>query len=145
MFKLKRTLAFTIALGTMSVSSGYAQQCLHGPSETPVQTARRQQALTATRTINNIQANQPGAFSRLYLRHVELVGSPYAASMPESTNETVRRIVLNPGEDILPNWQLTLDVTQDGYWFMIKDTTDPCGFAYVSNQNGVIFNAQPIG
>ena len=36
------------------------------------------------------------------------------------------------------------DVTERGYWFMIKDKIDPCGFAYVSNQVGVIFNAEPI-
>jgi hypothetical protein len=28
--------------------------------------------------------------------------------------------------------------------FMIKDTTDPCGFAYISNQAGLIYNAEPI-
>ena len=57
----KRTVAFTIVLWMVSVGSGYAQQCLHGPSETSDQAVRRQEALTATRTINNIQANQPGA------------------------------------------------------------------------------------
>jgi hypothetical protein len=41
-------------------------------------------------------------------------------------------------------WRLTLDVSDHGYWFMIKDTTDPCGFAYVSNELGVIFRAEPI-
>ncbi len=56
----KRTIAFTIVLWTMSVGSGYAQQCMHGSSETTDQAARRRQALTATRTINNIQSNQPG-------------------------------------------------------------------------------------
>ena len=44
----------------------------------------------------------------------------------------------------LPEWQLTVDVAPNGYWFMIKDKTDPCGFAYVSNQDGVIFAAEPI-
>jgi hypothetical protein len=45
---------------------------------------------------------------------------------------------------MLPNWQLTLDVTAQGYWFMLKDKTDPCGFAFVSNQAGLIFKAEPI-
>jgi hypothetical protein len=31
-----------------------------------------------------------------------------------------------------------------GYWFMIKDKLDPCGFAYISNQAGLIFRAEPI-
>ena len=54
----------------------------------------------------------------------------------------VKSISLTPGTDILPNWQLTLDVTPQGYWFMIKDKSDPCGFAYISNQQGVIYNAE---
>lgn len=33
---------------------------------------------------------------------------------------------------------------QDGYWFMIADLADPCGFAYISNQAGVIFSSEPI-
>lgn len=44
----------------------------------------------------------------------------------------------------MPGWTLTLDLTPQGYWFMIKDKTDPCGFAFVSNQDGLIFEAQPI-
>ena len=122
----------------------YAQECLHGPKESAEQAVRRRDALTATRNINNIQANQPGASKRTYLRHEELAASPYAATMRKSTSETVKRMSLTPGTDILPDWQLTLDVTAQGYWFMIRDKTDPCGFAYVSNQVGVIFTAEPI-
>jgi len=64
--------------------------------------------------------------------------------MRESPNETVKRMSLNPGTDVLPNWQLTVDVTTQGYWFMIKDRMDPCGFAFVSNQAGFILQAEPI-
>jgi hypothetical protein len=64
--------------------------------------------------------------------------------MLESSNETVKRISLNPGTDILPNLQLTVDLTARGYGFTIKDKTDPCGFAFVSNQAGVILQAEPI-
>jgi hypothetical protein len=38
--------------------------------------------------------------------------------MRESPDATVKRISLNPGTDILPNWQLTLDVATHGYWFI---------------------------
>lgn len=48
---VKRTMAITVVVSAMSVSA-YAQQCLHGPNETPDQTARRREALAATRTIN---------------------------------------------------------------------------------------------
>jgi hypothetical protein len=140
-----RTAIFVIALLSMWARTAHAQQCLHGSNESPDQAARRREAVGATRTINNIQARQfvVGA-SRVYLRQPELAGSPFAATFRESTNESIRRISLNPSEDILPGWKLTLDVSESGYWFMIKDTTDPCGFAFISNQNGLIFTAEPI-
>ena len=140
----KRLLAITILLWSMGIGTGYAQQCLHGAGETSDQAARRRDALTATRNINNIQANQPGARNGSYLRHAELASAPYAGTMRGSTSEVVRRISLNPDTDILPGWRLTLNVFEAGYWFIIRDTTDTCGFAYISNQNGVIFTAEPI-
>lgn len=128
----------------LATGVAYAQQCLHGASESADQAARRSEALTATRTINNIQVNQPGAAAGRFLRHEELSNSPFAVRMRESSNETVKRMSLNPGTDVLPNWQLTVGVTTQGYWFMIKDKLDPCGFAFVSNQAGVILQAEPI-
>ena len=140
----KRCRAFLSLCIWLVAGTAYAQQCLHGANETADQATRRREALTATRTINNIQANQPGAVKGQYLRHEELASSPFAVRMRESSNETVKRMSLKPGSDVLPNWQLTVDVTTRGYWFMIKDKTDPCGFAFVSNQAGVILQAEPI-
>jgi hypothetical protein len=136
--------AFVVLYLGFAVGTASAQECLHGPNESAGQAARRREALTATRNINNIQANQPGAANGQFFRHEDLSGSPFASRMRESTNETVKRMSLNPGTDVLPDWQLTLDVTSQGYWFMIKDKVDPCGFAYVSNQVGVILSAEPI-
>ena len=48
------------------------------------------------------------------------------------------------GEELFPGWELTLDDSATGYWFMIKDRTDPCGFACISNRAGVIYTAEPI-
>jgi hypothetical protein len=141
---MNRTIVFTILLSVVAMGTAYAQQCLHGPNETADQVTRRLEALTATRTINNIQANQPGAAKGIYLRHGELAGSPFAADKREWTSNTMKRISLDPEAEILPNWKLTLDVTQNGYWYTIKDTADPCGFAYISNRAGVIFRAEPI-
>lgn len=141
---MRNIAMIAFVFSTMTVASAYAQECLHGRGETPDQAARRREALTATRTINNIQANQPGAVNKVYLRHADLVNSSFAVKMRDSANQTAKRISLNPDEEILAGWKLTLDVTEQGYWFMIKDTTDPCGFAYVSNQAGLIFNAEPI-
>jgi len=140
----KYAAAFVVILMGLGTGTALAQPCLHGTNESSEQAARRIEALTATRTVNNIQFNQPGAVARQFFRHDELTRSPFGQRLGESTDETVRRISLSPEAEILPGWKLTLDLAQNGYWFMIKDTTDPCGFAYISNQAGVIFQAEPI-
>ena len=140
----RQAAGLTILCCVLAAGTARAQQCLHGPSESAEQAARRNEALTATRMINNLQANQPGRTKQSYLRHEELMTSPFYLEMQRSTNAVVKRISLLPGTDILPNWTLTLDMSQTGYWFMIRDKMDPCGFAYISNQNGLIFSAEPI-
>jgi hypothetical protein len=140
----RQCVALVVVCLAVAANSVYAQECLHGTSESAEQAARRREALTATRTINNIQANQPGASKGQFLRHDELSSAPFAVRIGQSPDATVKRISLAPGSDILPDWQLTLDVTPRGYWFMIRDKTDPCGFAFVSNQVGVILRAEPI-
>lgn len=133
-----------IALSAVSVGPAYAQQCLHGAGETPEQAARRRDGLTVARTVNNIQFNRPGARDGTFLGHADLATAPFAQGINLSTNEALKHISFSPDTDILPGWKLTLDVTQAGYWFMVKDTTDLCGFAFISNQSGLIFNAEPL-
>ena len=141
---LHRIISLAFGLIIASAAPAYAQQqCLHGPNETPEQQARRREALTATRTVNNLQANQPGSATNTYLRQVELPTSRFAQG-PNGQSDFFKKLNFTPGEELMPGWQLTLDVTQDGYWFMIKDKTDPCGFAYISNKIGVIYTAEPI-
>jgi|SRR3954468_3579510 hypothetical protein len=135
---LKRVTCLTITVLALAAPT-FAQQCLHGTTETPDQAARRKEALTATRNVNNLEANQPGARNGVYLRHAELASSPFAA-----TSSSVKKLNLTPDAELLPGWQLTLDLSAHGYWFMVKDKTDACGFAYISNQNGLIFNSEPI-
>ena len=132
-------LVLSVAIVLVSTSA-YAQ-CLHGPDETAEQAARRRAALTATRTVNIIQANQPLARNGVFLPQLQLAVSPYALAMARSRDEATAKINLEPDQDILPGWKLTLDVTEKGYWFMIQDKTDKCGFAYISNQNGIIYPA----
>lgn len=139
---LIRSLSFVFLC--LLARSASAQQCLHGPNETSDEASRRRAALTAARTVNTIQANQPGARSRSYLRQADLGVSPYAQNLQQSADETLRRLSFRPEDEILPKWKLTLDVTENGYWFMIRDLADPCGFAYISNQAGLIFNSAPI-
>jgi hypothetical protein len=136
-----------LAVGTTRAQqpgTAVVRQCLHGSGETAEQATRRIGALTATRTINNIQANRPEARNEIYLRQDQLAASPYAMRMKDYEGDVVKRISLVTTEDILPGWKLTLDVAEKGYWFMIRDMTDPCGYRFISNQDGVIFTAETL-
>lgn len=126
-----------LALACLAVfaSPCFAQQCLHASAESPDQANRRREALSAARFVNTLQANQPGAPQRRYVNHEDLGA---AAPGPPA------RFKLVPGEHIVPDWKLTLDLTPKGYWFSIEDTTDPCGFRYISNEQGLIFTAEPL-
>ncbi len=141
MAKKSMLIAMTFSI---FAAPAFAQQCLHDPNETPEQVTRKRAALTATRMINNIQINRPEAAKQVFLRHEELAAAPFAAQMQASQNPVVQQISLSPGTDILPGWRLTLDVTASGYWFTVKDTTDPCGFSFISNNSGLIYTAHPL-
>ena len=119
-----------------------AQQCLHGPDETAEQKARKREALSATRQVNTLQANHPDARQGKFLNQAEM--AVYYADLTKQKGTAGQPLIFDPASEVIPGWQLTLDNTDKGYWFMIKDKTDPCGFAYVSNQAGVIFTAEPI-
>jgi hypothetical protein len=139
-----RIALLTLTFAGLTFREAAAQQCVPGAAVTAEQTARRREGLSATRTINNLQANQPGSRTQTYLRQVELPSSPFALRQTGAQAEFLKKLNFTPGQELMPGWQLTLDVTADGYWFMIKDKTDPCGFALVSNQNGTIYTAEPI-
>jgi len=138
---LGRTVAFTILVSALAAGTAFAQSCLHGPGETAEQAARRGDALFAARLILTLEFNQPGASSRRFLAYEELAQS-YAADT--HSGDSGIRISLRPGTEVLPKWKFSLDVTPSGFWFMIKDLADPCGFAYISNQESVIFRSEPI-
>ncbi|HEY0873703.1 MAG TPA: hypothetical protein VGD94_09535 [Vicinamibacterales bacterium] len=118
-----------------------AQDCLHSSSPAPEQQARKRAALSATRQVNTLQANGALRKGRAYLTQLEM-GEAYAEFV--KTRPNAPALVFERSGEILPGWQLTFDLTETGYWFMIRDTTDPCGFAYISNENGVIYTAEPI-
>src|SRR5262245_28653619 len=108
--------------------------CLHTPGrESPEQRDRSVAALGATRAINTAQSMYAAKNNKTYAHREELAGYLDAA-----------RYNLAPNAEIAPGFALTLDTTEKGYWFLIKDKTDPCGFSYISNQDGLIFVAQPI-
>lgn len=108
--------------------------CLHSPGkESPQQRDRSVAALGAARAINTAQSQFAAKNNRKYGQGADLV--PYL--------DAARYNLLN-GAEIAPGFSLTLDAHDKGYWFLIKDKTDPCGFSYISNQDGLIFVAQPI-
>ena len=117
-------------------------QCAAGTPPTPEQQARRREGVGIARLVNTAQANQPGARERKFLGHDELPASPHVRRLAE--DPFVKSLKLAPGEEVLPGWELKLDVTADGYWFMVKDKSDPCGLAFISNQNGLIYTAEPL-
>lgn len=119
---------------SLTIAPPQAKGCLHGADETAEERTRRQRAIGAARAVNTAQFGQPGAAKRQFLTHAEL------AALPQQSN----RLNFAPDAEILAGWRLTLDRTGEGYWFMIRDTTDPCGFAVFSNQEAVIYTGQRI-
>lgn len=122
-------LAFGLVM--FCASPSFAQQCLHNPTESPEQAARRCEALSAARLVNTLQANQAGAAQRRYLRHEDLATA--APNLPATFK-------LTPTDEIVAGWRLTLDVSARGYWFAITDTRDACGFRYISTEEGLILS-----
>ena len=104
--------------------------CLHiAGQESESQRQRRVAALMATRLVMSVEyeylSARAGYATRDQLAGFDKSFNPFA-------------------KEIAPGFTLTLDTTSQGYWTSVTDTTDPCGFRYISNQDGVIFTAQPI-
>src|SRR5688500_7251262 len=98
------TLFLSLALAVLAAPAFAQQQCLHDANETPEQAARRKAALGATRTVNNIQANQPGSASRQYFTQEQLAVSPFVQKT--AGNQQVSAMNFTPGQEILPGWKL---------------------------------------
>jgi hypothetical protein len=111
--------------GAMALSAAAqqppAQNCLHGPSENSDQAARRRAALQLARQVNTVeaQANQQGH-------------TYYALSdLPGLASE-------------INGFKVQLSTDGGTYTFSIKDTLDPCRFAYFSDQEGVVYSGMPV-
>jgi hypothetical protein len=114
-------LAGGIALGAAAQQPQSPQNCLHSPAETADHAARRQAALQLARQVNTTeaQANQQGH-------------TYYALSdLPGLASE-------------IKGFKVQLSTDGGTYTFSIKDTMDPCRFAYFSDQEGVIYSGMPI-
>jgi hypothetical protein len=109
--------------GLLALGAAPAQEraCLHGPSETPAQAARRRAAVEFARLINTTETTAHGQAMTYYaLSDLHTIPAP-----PEGFKA-----------------QLSSDGTS--YTFSIKDTLDPCRFAFFSDQEGVIYTATPL-
>jgi len=98
-----------------------AQQCLHGPDESAAERARRRAAVVFLQEVNAAQARiqrERGSF-------VPLVEAVSLAAVPVGF---VPRLVFD-------RW---------GYVVTLKDALDPCGFALVSDHDGLIYEARPV-
>jgi hypothetical protein len=97
-------------------------ECLHGPVEDGTQRARRSAALRLVRAINTSEVN--GSFR---------------------TTHTYRGLS-ELGVDLgsVPGFETNFTTDGETYSLILVDTTDPCGFAFSTNQVGVIFQGYPI-
>jgi hypothetical protein len=126
---MKRTLTQAVmtaaVLGTALVGGKvFGQQtssCLHGTGETEAQRTRRVQALTLTRQINTLEAVE----SQRLKSFVPVEQLALTAAIPQGFDTAL----LTDGK---------------GYAFSVKDTTDPCGFLYFSDQEGRIYSGEGI-
>lgn len=131
--------AFVAVVLTSALPSTKAPQappaCRHDVSrQTPADRDRSVAALGAARAINTAEAAYAKSSS----------GREYASRDELAAHLDTARYNLAANAEIAPGFKLTLDVSPKGYWFEIVDTTDACGFRYISNQTGRIFAAQPI-
>ena len=98
-----------------------ATACLHGDDELPDQRARRVGALTLARHVNTLQASAASKAGS----YQPVTGLGVSMPIPEG---------------------FRLQLTTDGasYLFSIKDSLDPCMFAYFSDQTGIILVGRVI-
>ena len=109
-------LATILALG-LAAGGG---TCLHGDDESPEQAKRRHDGLQAVRYVNTAE-HMGLEKAKRYVPLGQLAGVPAPAG-----------------------FQLSLVSDNKGYMLAAKDTQDACGFAYFSDQTGLIYEAQPL-
>ena len=113
-------------------SPNVRSHCLHTSEESAEQAIRREQVLTAIRAINTAQMRQRRD-TGTFLETAALLKHP-----------DVLRLVDGRNAQVAPGWQLRLVTSADAYLLVIKDTLDPCGFAYFSDDTGLIYTGQAI-
>lgn len=119
-----------LAVSALVVTFQAQPTCLHDRStEAPEQAARRSAAVRVARAVNTAEA--------LY---ATVNGGNYADIRTLTASGALTDAAINRA----PGFTVRLDLADHGYWFEVADQQDSCGFRFVSNQQGVIFEAQPI-
>jgi hypothetical protein len=115
--------ALTLAGVVATIGSMTAQQpaCLHSQDESAAQQTRRRGALALTRQINSYEV--------VAKQRTQTYQSP--ASLPN--------LMATPA-----GFDVHFATDGSSYAFSVKDTLDPCAFAYFSDETGVIYTGQAL-
>src|SRR5262249_14278384 len=121
MLRYGAALAIVVIVALRPPGAQKPADCLHGRSEAPAQAERRKAALRLARELNTLEA-AAHAQAQSYYTMTDLPGVPAV-----------------PG-----GFRAQLSTDGASYTFSVKDTLDACGFAFFSDQEGVIYSGTPI-
>jgi hypothetical protein len=113
--------AFGLMLMLLSARPTLAESCLHGPDESNPERDRRNAAITFLAQVNAAEAK----LERERGMYVALMDAVKVAAIPLSF---VARLTFD-------RWS---------YIVTLKDTLDPCRYSLFSDQDGMIYQAQPL-
>jgi hypothetical protein len=134
-------------VGLVACSPAFAQArqgCLHGAMESRPEEQRRTEALTATHIINTVLARLPRTMP--FPTWEELANSPRIAPLRGTggaMGDIARKMLWGTIEP-LPGWLIHYLAGRDAYAFSLRDSRDPCGFGYASDESGVIVETYPV-
>ena len=111
----------TVALSVVVSSNAAAQECIHGPSETPANRTRREQAIDFAHRLNRLEADAVRVDPRQQYQR------PSALKLPPAPTD----------------FDLTFHTNGRLYAFSLKDALDPCNFAVWSDHDGLVYAATP--
>ena len=132
--------AIALCLLIMSIPGFAAPSCLHPLNgEQSAQTLRRESALRLVRLLNTAEAAlhaKSGRFGDLK----QLLASEFVKKQAAEATE----VNLSGSGEILRGFDVVVYPTAAGYTLLVGDKQDVCGFAYLTNERAVIFEAVPI-
>jgi hypothetical protein len=97
------------------------RHCMHGANESESNRARRQQAL----------------------RWIELVNRQ-ESSIRARVGEFIRDISVTGVDAVPKGWVSHIVASKTTYAVSVKDMTDPCRFAYFSDQEAIVYGGQQV-